>query len=141
MNEEPCEYLAHLDEELLTGGVVLSEWCSEIVRQCDIAFIGGAFLGTILTAVAGAETYLRAEYSEGKKESIFDLIENSLIDSELKRDLHALRKYRNKWVHVEKPWEDEPLLENPEGVSDKLQDMAKFSCRVLRKTIYENPWI
>jgi len=141
MKQDPWDYLTKLDEELLQGGVILSEWCSEIVRQCDLAYVGGAFLGTILIAVSGAETYLRSEYSQDKKETLYALIENSQIDSELKRELHELRKYRNRWVHVEEPWKDEPLLDDPEKVSGELEEMARFSCRVLRKTIHENPWV
>jgi hypothetical protein len=49
--------LLALDEELLKGGVILSEWYSFIVREADTAFAGGAYLASILTAVSGIETY------------------------------------------------------------------------------------
>lgn len=134
-------YLLALDEELLKGGVILSEWCSEIVRQADTAFVGGADLATILTAVAATETYLRSEYATEKRQRLAMLIDETPIKSELKQDLHRLRKYRNKWVHVDEPWNDEPLLENPEALGAELEDMAKFACQVLRRTIYENQWV
>jgi hypothetical protein len=134
-------YLLRLDDELLRGGVILSEWCSEIVRQTDIAFIAGANLAAILTATAGAETYLRAEYAVGDRQRLAHLIDKSPIPRELKEDLHKLRKYRNRWVHIDEPWRDEILLKEPEALSEELDAMAEFACRVLRRTIYENQWI
>lgn len=139
--KERWEFLTKLDEEMLNGGVILSEWCSFITCQSDIAFAGGAYLASILTAVSGIETYLRAEYSTGEKCRLHDLIDNSPIDKNLKRDIHILRKYRNKWVHVDEPWEDKHLLEAPGKAEKELEEMAVFSARVLRRTIYENPWI
>lgn len=142
MNEkERWGHLVALDEKLLKGGVILSEWCSFIVREADTAFARGAHLASILTSVSGIETYLRSEYSKSGKERLFDLINQSPIDEGLKEDLHKLRKYRNKWVHVDEPWEDQRLLETPEFFEGELEEMAFFSARTLRKTIYENPWI
>lgn len=114
MNEEERQnYLVDLDEELLKGGVILSEWCSFIVREADTAFVRGAFLASILTAVSGIETYLRSEHSNGGKERLFDLINGASIKDDLKNDLHTLRVCRNKWVHVSDPWRDEKLIESP----------------------------
>ena len=139
--ENRWDHLVALDEELLKGGVILSEWCTFIVREADTAFASGAFLASILTAVAGIETYLRSEYGQGKKMRLVELINNSPIDEQLKIDLHRLRKYRNKWVHVDDPWNDDELLEKPEKSEKELEDMAFFAARALRQTIYENPWI
>lgn len=139
--EDRWEHLIALDEELLKGGVILSEWCSFIVREADTAFANGAHLASILTAVSGIETYLRSEYSSSDKERLFRLIDESPIDAELKKDLHKLRKYRNKWVHVGEPWEDQDLIENPERYELELEEMAFFAAKCLRRTIYENQWI
>ena len=142
MNEdERWDFLVQLDEELLKGGVILSEWCGFIVREADTAFAKGAHLASILMAVSGIETYLRSEYSQECKQKLYELIEQSPIDSELKDDLHKLRKYRNKWVHVDEPWDDEELLDAPEKYEQELEEMAMFAARVLRRTIYENPWV
>ena len=70
-----------------------------------------------------------------------ELINKAEINVDLKADLHALRKYRNKWVHVDSPWEDVELLEHPEAVESELEEMAFFAVRALRRTIYENQWI
>lgn len=139
--EEHWEYIVALDDELLKGGVILSEWCSLIVRESDTAFASGAFLAAILTAVSGIETYLRSEYTDTGKERLVELINKAGIDENLKNDLHTLRKYRNKWVHIESPWEDKALLEQPTVIEDELEKMAFFALRVLRRTIYENPWV
>jgi predicted transcriptional regulator len=135
------EYLNQLDEEMLKGGVILSEWCSFIVRDVDIAYANGAYLGAIITSVSGIETYLRSEYGDSERVRLFDLINSSQIDEELKREIHKLRKYRNKWVHVDDPWDDEKLLEYPAKYEIELEKMAKFAIRTLRKTIYENQWV
>jgi hypothetical protein len=140
-SDDRWNHLVELDEELLKGGVILSEWCSFIVREADTAFAGGAYLASILVAVSGIETYLRSEYSTGKRERLVTLIDSSPIESMLKEDLHALRKYRNKWVHVDDPWNDGALLEKPEETENELEEMALFAVRALRRTIYENQWI
>lgn len=142
MNEEArWSHLIALDEELLKGGVILSEWCAFIVKEADIAFVHGAFLASILTAVSGVETYLRSEYGSLRKESLFDLIDKANIAQNVKKDLQKLRKYRNKWVHVNDAWDDTELLNTPDKFEKELEKMAFFAVKTMRKTIYGNPWI
>jgi len=139
--DERWSHLAALDDELLKGGVILSEWCSYIVREADTAFANGAHLASILTAVSGIETYLRSEHSVTGKERLAELINKAQIEDGLKTDLHTLRRYRNKWVHVDEPWDDVQLLEHPDQVEAELAEMAFFAARALRRTIYENLWV
>ncbi|KER88622.1 hypothetical protein GGR73_003294 [Xanthomonas sp. F14] len=139
--DDRWSHLAALDEELLKGGVILSEWCSVIVRETDIAFVHSAHLASILTAMSGIETYLRSEYAQSKKERLVDLIDLSPIPNALKENLHTLRKYRNRWVHIDEPWDDAMLLEKPQTTEAELEQMAFFAARLLRETIYENPWV
>ena len=139
--EDRWKLLTQLDEELLRGGVILSEWCSFIVREADTAFCAGAHLASILTAVSGIETYLRSEHSKTGKERLVELINQASIGNALKANLHTLRKYRNKWVHVDDPWDDEDLIQNPENTEQELEEMAFFAARALRRTIYENQWV
>ncbi len=136
--DERWSLLVKLDEELLKGGVLLSEWCSFIVRETDAAFVNGAHLAAILTAVSSIETYLRSEYAINGRERLVDLIEHAPISDSLKIDIHRLRKYRNRWVHVDDPWRDEGLIERPDEVEKELEDFAFFAVLVLRRTIYEN---
>lgn len=140
MNEQDrWEYLISLDEELLQGGVILPEWCSFIVREADIAFTAEANLASILTAVSAIETYLKAEYSTTGNEKLVKLIDQASIDPDLRTDLHTVRRFRNKWVHVDDPWDDKMLIEMPDDYEDELANMAFFAMRCLRRTIYENP--
>ncbi|MXS84052.1 hypothetical protein [Nitrosomonas oligotropha] len=134
-------HLVALDDEFLKGGVILSEWCVFIIREADVAFVNGAHLASILTVVSGIETYLRSEHSVTGKERLVELINQANIHCDLKTDLHTLRKYRNKWVHIDEPWEDYSLLEHSEQIEKELEEMAFFAVRILRRTIYENPWI
>ena len=137
--EERWDYLLKLDDELLVGGVILSEWCSMIVREADTAYAHGAHLASILTAVSGIETYLRSEGSERKR--LVQLIDEAPVSDDLRAKLHELRRYRNKWVHVEEPWDDQPLLEHPERFEAELEQKAQFAARVLRETIYSDQWL
>ena len=145
MNEQgKWEYINRLDEELLVGGVILSEWSTFLIREAETAFCKGANLAAILVAVAGIESHLRFEYFRGlneKKYSLYNLINNAPIPNELKEDLHKLRRYRNKWVHVEDPSDDEELLNKPEYVEEELVDMARTAITALLKTIYLEQWI
>lgn len=139
--DERWDLLNRLDDTLLKGGIILSEWCSFIIKESDTAFAKGAHLPSILTAVAGIETYLRSEYENKEQMSFNELINESPIKESLKAELHKLRKYRNKWVHIKRPWQDTHLLENPEKYEKELEEMAIFAAHCLRKTIYENQWI
>ena len=133
------EYINKLDEELLIGNIILSEWSTFLIRDAETAFCKGANLAAILVAVAGIESHLRFEYYRDpseKKHHLYDLIENAPVPHELKEDLHKLRQYRNKWVHVEDPNDDEELLNKPEYIEEELEDMAQFAIRLLLQTIY-----
>ena len=138
--EEKWAYLIELDEKLLQGGVILSEWATFLIKDADLAFVSGAHLASIITALAGIETHLRSE-GGSCKQHLIELIEQSDLEEDLKQDLQVLRKYRNKWVHVAEPWEDDSLLDSPEQHEAELEEMAKRCAVALRRTIYANPWI
>lgn len=134
---ERWDYLLKLDDELLVGGVLLSEWCSAIVREADTAFAHGAHLASILTAVSGIETYLRSE-SDRSRKRLAALVDEAPISEDLRSRLHELRRYRNEWVHVEEPWDGGALLDNPEALERELEQKAQFAARVLRETIFSS---
>lgn len=135
------EEINALDEELMKGGYILSEWCVFITKQADIAYARGADLASILTAMAAIETYLRSEYPLQSRATLAKLIDKSLLMESLKDELHKLRRYRNKWVHVDDPGMDEFLIENPKDFEDECRKMALRAARAMRQTIYENPWV
>jgi hypothetical protein len=60
---EHWSHLTTLDDQYLKGWGILSQWCSSIIRDADVAFVNGAHLVPILTSVSGIGTYLRSEYS------------------------------------------------------------------------------
>jgi len=138
--EEKWQYLISLDEELLQGGVVLSEWATFLIRDADLAFAAGAHLASIVVGLAGVETHLRGEGASAKQRLV-SLIENADLMEDLREELQILRKYRNRWVHVADPWEDEDLLDSPEEHEAKLEEMAKRCEVALRRTIYTNQWV
>ena len=138
--EEKWQYLVELDEHLLQGGVIVSEWATFLIRDADMAFIGGASLASIITGLAGVETHLRGE-GGSSKQRLAELIDGSDLEEGLKQELQVLRKYRNKWVHVADPWDDDALLESPERHESELEEMARRCAVALRRTVYTNPWI
>ena len=141
--QDRWKFINDLDDELLKGGVILSEWCCFIIKDTDIAFVAGANLATIITAIAGIETHLRSEYGSDRRENLHQLIELSPLDGGLKGDLHNLRRYRHKWVHVSDPWDHQELLDQPKKYERELEDMAMAAVRALRRTIYDHhsQWI
>ncbi len=138
--DDRWQYIQGLDDELLLRGVMLSEWCTFIVKDADLAFVHGAFLSSIITSLAAVETYLRAEYGAKGKDSLANLISDSPLDESLKNELHYLRKYRNEWVHVDAPWRDGELVSNPDSKDKELEEIAKRAGRAMRQVIYSEQW-
>jgi hypothetical protein len=142
MNSEARQQLiSSLDDELLIGGVVLSEWCARIVQETDKAFLSGADLATIITAVAAAETYFRAEFGGDQKYNLHELVERSSLDHRLRVDLQNLRRYRNKWVHVAEPWNDDSFVKGFQECDLELEKMAICAMHALRRLIYSNQFV
>ena len=138
------EYITSLDEELLQGGVTLSEWTTFLAKDAETAFCSNANLASILVCQAAIESHLRFDFfdpKESKSWGFYKLIENSSLNQELKLELHELRNFRNKWVHVKDPSDDSDLLERPEYHENELMYVAKRSIRTMLKTLYSQPWI
>jgi len=139
--KQKWEYINRLDEELLFGGVVLSEWTTFLAKDAEIAFCSGAYLSSILASQAAIESHLRYEYfsdNNTKKWSLFNLIENSQLDKNLKSELHDLRVYRNKWVHINEVEEDSQLLEKPEYYEAELFEISKRAIKSMLRVLYSN---
>lgn len=79
-------------------------------------FVGGAHLASIITGLAGIDTHLRGE-GGSRNQRLVELIDKSDLEEDLKQELQALRKYRNKEVHVTEPRDDDALLESPGSMS------------------------
>ncbi len=142
--EQKWDYINQLDEELLLGGVILSEWTTFLAKDAETAFCSGAYLASILSSQAAIECHLRYDHfnsTETKGWSFYDLIEKANLGGELTKELHDLRKCRNKWVHVNDPANDNGLLERPEYYETELAEFSKATIRTMLKVLYNNPWI
>lgn len=139
--QDKWDFINQLDEDLLKGGVMLSEWSTFLIRDADVAFTSGANLAALLTALAGIESHLKYEYGEKKRERLVDLIDKAPIEEDLRRELHRLRRYRNMWVHVDDPSDDETLLSDTGKHERELEEMAILAIKSLRRTIYTEQWI
>lgn len=142
--EQKWDYILQLDEELLLGGVILSEWTTFLAKDAETAFCSGAYLSSILSSQAAIESHLRYDHFDPaitKSWTFYNLIEQAQLDSQLKEDLHELRKYRNKWVHVNDPFDDEDLLIRPDYFEKEIADFARTTIRTMLKTLYNNSFI
>ena len=89
IEEEKWNYINQLDEELLLGGVILSEWTTFLAKDAETPFCSGAYLSSILSCQAAIESHLRYDYFDGDKTKVwtfYDLIENSNLSHELKKN-------------------------------------------------------
>lgn len=142
--EQKWDFINQLDEELLQGGVTLSEWTTFLAKDAETAFCSGAYLASILASQAAIESHLRFDYfnsTETKGWSFYELIEKAKLSDDLSKELHDLRKYRNKWVHVNDPANDNELLERPEYYEIELTGFSKAAIKTMLKVLYSNPWI
>ncbi|HEY3567563.1 MAG TPA: hypothetical protein VGP73_06490 [Thermoanaerobaculia bacterium] len=142
--QEKWDYILALDEELLKGGVMLSEWSTFLAKDAETAFCSGASLAAILAAQAAVESHLRYEYLDpfaAKGWGLYQMLDNVPLPVDLKDDLHRLRRFRNRWVHVEDPSQDEHLLERPEYHSLELEEMAKLAMRSMLRVLYSEQWL
>ena len=137
--DEKWAFLLALDDEYLLGGVMLSEWTTFLVREVDTAFCNHANLTAILAAQSAIECHLRYENSgfhAGSRLGFYELIEQSPFEASLKTDMHKLRRFRNTWVHVNDPYEDQHLLSDPEIHENEIEEVALFSMRLIRRALY-----
>jgi hypothetical protein len=133
-------YIANLDETLFRGtSVEISVWAHFLIVDSDAAFVNGADLAAFMAALCGIETQLRFDHSvPGQRLRFADLIDQSQLSSELKRELHELRRYRNKWVHVSDPWDESLVdrLDQPEPLRQELESWTFRAVTALRQTFY-----
>jgi hypothetical protein len=142
--QDKWDYINQLDDELLRGGVIISEWTAFLVRDADTAYCSNANLATILASQAAIESHLRFDYFSSENTSgwtFYKLIENSDLSTSLKEELNTLRKLRNKWVHIHDPQNDNDLITRPEYHENELQIFAKTALKIMRQVLYNNPFV
>jgi len=139
--EERGRLLGAWDEELLLGGVMLSEWSTFLIQDADTAFRAGADLAALLTAQAAMEAHLKFENGGTCNGGFAQLIDESPLAHETRVRLHEIRRHRNRWVHVRNPEAETPLVERPEQHRAELADVATRAMRLLREVIYADQWV
>jgi hypothetical protein len=120
--------IANLDETLFQAmSVEFSAWAHFLILDSDLAFVKGAYLAALVTAICAIETQLRFDHTNlGEHLSFAELIDIGPLPPDEKAELQELRKFRNKWVHVSDPW-DESLIEHvttPDGINQDLEPWA-----------------
>jgi hypothetical protein len=135
-------YIANMDETLFQGmSVEFSVWAHFLILDSDLAFVKGAYLAALVTAICAIETQLRFDHANpGEHLTFSKLIDIAPLSPDEKAELHELRKFRNKWVHVSDPW-DESLIEHvatPDGINQDLEPWALRAVTALRKAFYWN---
>lgn len=115
--------LLDIQEEVLQGGISVQDWTTFQLMNAYISYCAGATLSCIIMCQTAIESYLRDDEHLSDM-SFLDLIENCSYDQEIKGKLHKLRKYRNKWTHIN-DHDNEFLIEENE-----LEEMALFSYRL-----------
>lgn len=96
-------------------------------------------MAAILAAQAAIESHLRYEYFdpiETKGWGLYRLLENAQLPLDLKSNLHRLRLFRNQWVHVEDPTQDDHLLNKPGYYEEELEKMAKLAIESMLRVLY-----
>jgi hypothetical protein len=138
---EEAAYALH--EELLLGGVILSEWSVFLARDAEIAYVNGAFLSSLLASMAGIECHLRFEQGPqpSRPRSLYDLVEISALPTDLRAELHRLRRYRNRWVHVNEPENDMELIAAPVKAEAEIEVMARDAFTALLRVLYLDQWV
>jgi hypothetical protein len=138
---EKWQYISSLDEELLKGGVVLSEWTSSLIRNADLAFVHGAHLACVITAMAAIEAHLRQECQSAHTRTLAELIEHTPMDALLREELHAIREFRNSWTHIRNPIADEIILIHAEHHESEQGEFATRASRALRQVVYAHQYV
>lgn len=142
MNREDREkFFIEQEERLLVGGAAFSEWCTFMSKSVYDAFINGADVATVITALACIETYFRTEDNFSRKKNLHTLIEEyPFLDDDERQQLHKLRKYRNRWVHMNSI-DDSGILMNEEVYLKEAEEMALLSVKLLLTVLFSHPFI
>lgn len=139
VDKHKWEFILQIEEELLMGGVILSEWSVFLAKDAEIAYCAGANIAAILAAQATIESHLRYEYfdpEQTKRWGFYQLIEEAPLDESLCDALHRIRKFRNMWVHVKNPRDDTVLLKKPADYEAELETLAKLAIESMLRVIY-----
>lgn len=139
--QDKWDYLVSLDEELLKGGATISPKATVLIQNVDIAYCSDAPIAAIVLAVAAMECHMRAEYGADSARGFKDVIDASDFNDDVRRDLHALRRERNRWVHARDEDDTDGWLNADMAGAEHLEPLARDAVRLLRLVVYDNPWV
>ena len=126
--------LLDIQDDVLKGGICVQDWTTFQLENAYISYCAGANLSCIVMCQATIESFMRDD--EQLSDRIFyDLIENSSYNQDMKEKLHTLRKYRNKWAHINEQ-NNEFLIDEKE-----LEKMALFSYRLALEVFHYYPYV
>ena len=125
--------LLEIQDDVLKGGICVQDWTTFQLENSYISYCAGATLSCIVMCQATIESYMRDDERLSDR-SFFDLIENCSYDQYMKDKLHKLRKYRNKWTHINEQ-NNEFLIDEKE-----LEEMALFSYRLALEVFHYYPY-
>lgn len=137
--DEKWQFILQLDDELLQGGAYESEWTAFLIRDADTAYCAGANLSAIFCSLAAIEAHLRDELklSADDRTPLAELINRyPYISGELAEELQVLRRFRNQWVHVRDPTNDQHLVFDQFFHEKEIEGMAKRAIRAVREVVY-----
>lgn len=125
------------DEELLKGGIVLSEWFLSLFEKPISHSLKEHVWPPLSPPVRALKPVFGLPVLKNNG-CLLDLADGSPLSDNLKTDLHNLRKYRNSWIRVDNPRSNNMHNENAENIEIQLECTAFFGARVERRTIYSD---
>lgn len=126
--------LLDIQEDVLRGGICVQDWTTFQLENAYISYCAGAKLSCVVMCQAAIESFMRDDERLSDR-NFNNLIEESSYDNEMKEKLHILRKYRNKWTHINE--KDEEFYVDEE----ELETMALFSYRLALEVFHYYPFI
>lgn len=135
---ERWEYVLSLDDELLMGSSVTSEWATLLICDADTAYCHGAPIASILVSIAAIEAHVRFELQVGPadRRPLAHLIDSYGGSADLRAKVHELRRARNAWTHVRDPYDDQHLVNDRLATERELDGIAREGLRTLRRVLY-----
>ena len=128
------QILLDIQDDVLKGGICVQDWTTFQLENAYISYCAGANLSCIVMCQATIESFMRDDEQLSDR-SFYDLIENSSYNQDMKEKLHTLRKYRNKWTHINEQ-NNEFLIDEKE-----LEELALFSYRLALEVFHYYPFI
>ena len=114
-----------------------SELAIKLLYDASEAYRSGLDIAALITAVATIETLLRIQNPGAH--SFAKLIEFSEFTAAEKSELNRLRKYRNKWVHVNQPMENDYCFDDEKAHGERISEMTKIAISMTFKVVYSFP--